>query len=196
MIKEALIMVDVQNDFCPNGSLAVTDGDSVVEPLNRMAEVIRAKGGLVFASRDWHRSDNTLHFAKWPEHCIQETEGAEFHKDLNLTGVEVISKGTENADDGYSAFQGKMADGGLLEDALRKAGVTRVLVGGLATDYCVSETAIDAVDEGFEVYLLQDACRAVNIHEMDGQRALDEMVKNGVKLSSSIREIERYVQHL
>lgn len=182
--KAALILVDVQNDFCPGGALAVNDGDKVVGPLNQMVDFALRKGWVAVASRDWHPAE-TKHFAAfgglWPPHCVQETWGAEFHPNLKVDQVIVVSKGMDPEDDGgYSAFDGKTDGGESLLDVLREADVEEVYVGGLATDYCVKATALSAVQAGFKVYFLADGSRAVNINPDDGAKAVEEMVRNRV----------------
>ena len=176
MTQKALVVVDVQNDFCPGGSLAVADGDQVVEPLNRMIRFARENIWEIYFSRDWHPAE-TKHFEKWPVHCVQNTRGAEFHPDLQFPkdpqDFQVISKGMGDADD-YSAF-----DGGMRPQA------DHLYVGGLATDYCVLWTANRARELGYEVTLLQNACRAVDIKPGDGQRALDQMRGNGVRIAAT-----------
>ncbi|HEX8685937.1 MAG TPA: isochorismatase family protein, partial [Pyrinomonadaceae bacterium] len=138
----ALIVVDVQNDFCPGGSLAVERGDEVVAPLNRLIEEFLRRGEPVYKSRDWHPA-RTKHFSAyggtWPAHCVQGTRGAEFHEDLSRDPrVRVVSKGLGD-EDSYSAF-----DGTTLAEDLRRQGIREVWVGGLATDYCVKNTVLDA----------------------------------------------------
>lgn len=186
---DALIIVDVQNDFCPGGSLAVNDGDSVVSPLNALQPVF----GVVVATRDWHPED-TIHFAKnhpegkgWPVHCVKETYGAAFHPELHIYHKTIkIYKGTDPHDaGGYSGFNGYSVNMKSLEEELRDNGVTRVFVGGLATDYCVKNTVLDALRLGFEVVLVTDAVRAVNINPDDGEKALSEMRAAGAKFMSS-----------
>ncbi|HLM56871.1 MAG TPA: nicotinamidase [Pyrinomonadaceae bacterium] len=178
--KRALIMVDVQNDFCPGGALGVAGGDEVVEPLNRLAEQFLARGDLVFKSRDWH-PESTKHFEQyggtWPVHCVRGTRGAEFHPALtDDPRVRVVSKGTGD-EDNYSAF-----DGTDLAAQLRGAGVREVWVGGLATDYCVKQTVLDALREGFRVVAVSDAMRAVDLRPGDSERALEEMRGAGARL--------------
>ena len=178
--KRALIVVDVQNDFCPGGSLAVERGDEVVAPLNRLIKEFLARGEPVFKSRDWHPA-RTKHFAAyggtWPVHCVQNTRGAEFHPDLlEDPRIRIISKGTGD-EDSYSAF-----DGTNLADLLRERGVTEVFVGGLATDYCVKNTVLDALREGFKVRALTEAMRAVNLQPGDDARALEEMRRAGAEV--------------
>jgi nicotinamidase/pyrazinamidase len=181
--RRALIVVDVQNDFCPGGSLAVERGDEVVAPLNRLIDEFLARGLPVYKSRDWH-PPHTKHFADhggtWPVHCVQDTRGAEFHPDLSQDPrVEVVSKGTGD-EDSYSAF-----DGTSLAEDLRRQGVREVWVGGLATDYCVKNTVLDALREGFRVRALSDAMRAVNLQPGDDTRALEEMRAAGAEVVDS-----------
>ncbi|MCX6020620.1 MAG: bifunctional nicotinamidase/pyrazinamidase [Chloroflexi bacterium] len=177
--SSALLIVDVQNDFCPGGSLPVPDGDQVVSVVNEYAERFAAAGLPVFASRDWHPAQ-TRHFGSgggiWPDHCVQDTWGAAFHADLRLPdGTLVISKGVDPEDDSYSAFEGKGPTGELLADLLKAQGVTHLFVGGLATDYCIRSTVLDATERGFQVTVLVDACRGVEVQPGDSARALDEM---------------------
>ncbi len=178
--KRALIVVDVQNDFCPGGALAVERGDEVVAPLNRLIEEFLERGDLVVKSRDWHPAV-TRHFkaygGTWPVHCVQHTRGAEFHRDLlDDPRIRVVSKGLGD-EDNYSAF-----DGTDLADLLREHGVREVWVGGLATDYCVKRTALDAIREGFRVVAVEDAMRAVNLRPDDSARALEEMRAAGAEI--------------
>lgn len=179
-VRRALIVVDVQNDFCPGGSLAVERGDEVVAPLNRLIEEFLSRGEPVYKSRDWHPS-TTKHFAAyggtWPVHCVQGTRGAEFHPELiEDPRVRVVSKGTGD-EDSYSAF-----DGTTLADSLRAEGVGEVWVGGLATDYCVKNTVLDALRAGFKVRALSDAMRAVNLRPGDDARAVEEMRGAGAEV--------------
>lgn len=183
--RDALVIVDVQNDFCPGGALAVADGDRVVPVLNRYAERFAGAGAPVFATRDWHPT-RTRHFKEhggaWPPHCVQGTRGAEFHPDLVLPpGADVVSKGMDPDEDAYSAFQAETADGLPFAAALGEHGVSRLFVGGLATDYCVKSTALDALKEGFEVVVLEDAVRAVNVKPGDGDQALGELRAAGAR---------------
>jgi len=178
--KQALIVVDVQNDFCPGGALAVADGDEVVPPLNKLISEFLKRGDPVFKTRDWHPS-KTKHFADfggtWPVHCVQGTKGAEFHADLTDDArIQVISKGLGD-ENSYSAF-----DGTDLAAQLRKLGVDEVLVGGLATDYCVKNTALDALKEGFAVKALKNAMRPADLQPGDGDRAIEEMRRAGAEL--------------
>jgi nicotinamidase/pyrazinamidase len=178
--KRALIVVDVQNDFCPGGALAVAEGDQVVAPLNKLIEEFLERGEPVFKSRDWH-PDKTKHFAAyggtWPVHCVQNTKGAEFHSDLiDNQHIRVVSKGLGD-EDSYSAF-----DGTDLALQLRRLGVEELWIGGLATDYCVKQTALDGLKEGFKVKALENAMRAVEVTPGDGERALAEMKAAGAEI--------------
>jgi nicotinamidase/pyrazinamidase len=184
-MAEALIVVDVQNDFCPGGALPVPEGDRVVPVLNAYLERAAPAGVRVYASRDWHPAE-TAHFVTgggpWPAHCVQGTAGAAFHPDLRLpAGAAIVTKGTGATDDGYSAFEGRLDDGRALADDLRAHGVTTVYVGGLATDYCVLQTALSARREGFDTVWLRDASLPVEAHPGDGQRAEDTMAAAGVR---------------
>lgn len=184
--KKALIVVDVQNDFCPGGSLAVANGDEVVAPLNKLIKEFLDRGEPVYKTRDWHPKQ-TKHFAvyggTWPVHCVQGTRGAEFHPGLSDDPrVTIISKGIDESADGYSGF-----DGTNLAESLREEGVEEVWVGGLATDYCVKHTVLDALREGFEVKVLADAMRAVNIKPDDGQQAIKEMREAGAEIVDQIK---------
>lgn len=179
--KKALLVVDVQNDFCPGGSLAVAHGDEVVPPLNKLISEFLDRDEPVYKTRDWHPA-KTKHFqafgGTWPVHCVQETHGAEFHQDLSDDPrATIISKGMNESADGYSGF-----DGTNLAQLLREEGVNEVWVGGLATDYCVKHTVLDALREGFEVKALADAMRAVNVNPDDGVRAVAEMRAAGAEL--------------
>lgn len=177
---DALLIVDVQNDFLPGGSLAVPGGNQIVPVINQYVGLMIDAGLPIFASKDWHPKNHcsfTNQGGQWPEHCVQNTYGAEFSSDLELPGnTVVILKGSDTAQDAYSAFQGTA-----LKTFLRKRGVKRVLVCGLATDYCVFKTVMDALKEGFQVTVLMDAVRAVNIHPNDGDFALVKMAKAGAK---------------
>ncbi len=180
-VKRALIVVDVQNDFCPGGALAVERGDEVVGPLNRLLKEFLSRGDLVVKSRDWH-PPRTKHFAAyggtWPVHCVQNTRGAKFHSDLiDDPRIIIVSKGLGD-EDNYSAF-----DGTGLASLLREHGVTEVWVGGLATDYCVKNTVLDALREGFKVKAVNEGMRAVNLQPGDGDRAIEEMRRAGADIT-------------
>jgi nicotinamidase/pyrazinamidase len=174
----ALVIVDVQNDFLPGGSLPVPGGDRVVEPLNRWIDMAMAAGVPVFATRDWHGEHHCSFRERggpWPPHCVQHTWGAEFAPGLCLpASATIVSKGSDPDRDAYSGFEGTE-----LGRALQVRRVRRVLVGGLATEYCVRNTVRDALARGFEVVLLRDAIRPVDLHPGDGARAEDEMMRRG-----------------
>lgn len=180
---DALLIVDVQNDFCPGGSLPVPEGDEVVPVLNRYARRFAKRGLPVIASRDWH-PERTAHFREgggpWPPHCVQDTEGAEFHPELDLpTGAMVVSKGMDPGDHGYSAFEAETDDGRPLTRALEDSGARRLFIGGLATDYCVRASVLDAARRGYKPVLLLDAIRGIDVEAGDMARALDEMIRAG-----------------
>ncbi len=183
--NQALLIVDVQNDFCPGGALPVPEGDEVVFVLNRYIESF-VRGKLpILASRDWHPL-KTKHFKPygglWPPHCIQNTPGAGFHPDLKLPPEAIIvSKGMDPASDGYSAFEATDAPGRLLGDLLHSLGIRDLFVGGLATDYCVRSSVLDALKHGLNVYVLTDAIKGVDVNSGDSQRAIDEMLACGAK---------------
>jgi nicotinamidase/pyrazinamidase len=185
----ALIVVDVQNDFAdPSGSLSVSGGERVVERANAEIERAIAGGAAVVYTQDWH-PQSTPHFARdggiWPVHCVAETWGAALHPDLRVAG-EVVRKGS-NGEDGYSGFTMRDPVSGeetptRLEGFLRERGITRVVVCGLATDYCVQATVLDALRLGLETTVLTDAIAAVNLQPDDGARALAAMAEAGAVL--------------
>jgi nicotinamidase/pyrazinamidase len=180
----ALLLVDVQNDFCPGGALAVPEGDQVVPVLNAWTRAFLAAGRPVFASRDWHPA-NSVHFVTgggpWPPHCVQGTPGADFHPGLEMPPeVVVLSKGMDPAESGgYSAFEATDAAGRTLAERLRQAGVRRLYVGGLATDYCVRASVLDALRAGLAVTVIGDGVRGVDVTPGDSARALEEMKAAG-----------------
>lgn len=181
---DALLVVDVQNDFLPGGALAVPCGDRVIPVINAYLHRFRLRGYPVFATRDWHPADHCSFLAEggpWPPHCIANTGGAGFPTDLALPAdLQPISKATARAPDSYSGFAGTD-----LADRLREAGVKRLFVAGLATDYCVLHTVCDALAEGFAVVLLVDAVRAVNARAHDGDAAIAEMTSRGAVSATS-----------
>lgn len=202
----ALILVDLQNDFMPGGALAVAEGDRVVPVANRLMP----RFPLVVATADWHPAEHAsfasnqpghnigdvieldgLSQILWPDHCVQGSEGAELHPGLDQTGIHhIIQKGTNPQIDSYSGFfdNGHRQSTGLA-DFLRANGVRRAFLLGLATDYCVKFTALDALDEGFETVLIEDGCRAVNLKPDDGAKAIEELRAKGAKIVSS-EEVE------
>ena len=178
-VGDALLIVDVQNDFCPGGALPVPDGDTIVAVLNKWIAAALQANVPVYASRDWHPSDHLSfapHGGPWPVHCVQDTPGAALRSDLQLPDdAVIIDKGIDPADEAYSVFANTD-----LAQRLGQAGVKRLRVGGLALDYCVRASVLDALKEGFAVHLIADATRAVNIEPSDGDKALDEMREAGV----------------
>ncbi len=186
----AVLVIDVQRDFCFGGALAVPAGDAVVPLLNDVLRRAADRRMPVYASRDWHPA-TTGHFVTgggvWPVHCVAGSNGARFHPDLRLPAdAAIISKGVDANEDGFSAFDGRLEDGTTLEESLRASGVTRLVVGGLATDYCVRATVLDALKKGWRVTLLTDAVSAVDLEPNDGARALEEMRAGGAVLQVSV----------
>jgi nicotinamidase/pyrazinamidase len=184
--RDALIVVDVQNDFCPGGTLAVPEGDHVVGVLNDWIARATAEDLPVVASRDWHPPGHCS-FADqggpWPEHCVRETAGAAFHPDLRLPrNALIINKGEAVEHDNYSAFD----DTGLA-DRLHARGVERVWIGGLAQDVCVRASVVDACEAGFDTHLIADATRAVDVSPGDGERALAAMRAAGARIETTAR---------
>jgi len=179
--QDALIVVDLQVDFCPGGALAVAEGDEVVAPVNRLLDI---PGWMKVATRDWHPADHTSFQAQggiWPVHCVADTPGAAFHPRMNAGVVEmVVSKAATREAEAYSGF-----DGTSLADDLKTEGIGRLFVCGLATDYCVKATALDARREGFEVVVVEDAIRAVNVEPEDGENAIEEMRAAGCAFALS-----------
>jgi nicotinamidase/pyrazinamidase len=189
---DALLITDFQNDFTPGGALAVVGGDEIAAPINRLTE----RFGFVVATRDWHPPDHGSFVGAdvdmdrwegtdppgiWPVHCVAETEGAELHPELDRSRVDVVlDKGQSPHSQGYSSFHGSG-----LADVLRARGVDRLYVTGLTTDYCVKNSVLDALREGFEVVVVEDAIRAVNVKEGDGDRALAEMRHAGAEVATS-----------
>jgi len=179
-VPEALVIVDFQNDFCPGGALAVAGGDTIAQRMNELAA--SGRYDLVVATRDWHPADHGS-FAEqggpWPVHCVQGSPGAQLHPALDQSKLDaVLDKGSDPATEGYSGFEGTALAG-----LLREHGIDRVTVVGLATDYCVKNTALDALREGFEVDIDTDAMRGVNVEPGDDQRAIEEMRAAGARVS-------------
>lgn len=176
--KSALILVDVQNDFCPGGALAVKEGDAVVPVLNRYIHLFSEAGAPIYATRDWHPADH-ISFAEqggiWPAHCVRESEGAAFHPALALPdSATLISKAQRQDEEAYSGFVGTD-----LAAHLRAQGIERLYVGGLATDYCVKSTVLDALREGFDTTFLADGSRGVEVNLGDIAAAEAEMSAAG-----------------
>ncbi len=184
----ALLVVDVQNDFCPGGALAVTGGDEIVGVLNDYVRHFSKRAEPVYFSRDWHPA-RTTHFrawgGKWPPHCVQESHGAAFHPALQVPSQAVIvSKGMDPDQDAYSAFHGVDAAGRPLAASLRAHAVETLYIGGLATDYCVRSSVLDALDAAFDTVLLVDAIRGIDLNPGDVQRAIDEMRTFGARMAT------------
>jgi nicotinamidase/pyrazinamidase len=175
---DVLLVTDIQNDFLPGGALAVAGGDEVVPVLNRYIGSFERNDLPVYATRDWHPPGHSSFEAQggpWPEHCVAGSHGAKFAASLKLPHyTRLISKATEQDREAYSSFQGTE-----LDSLLRATGIRRIFVGGIATDYCVLETVRDARRLGYEVMLLSDAIRAVDVQPGDGQRAVEEMIRLG-----------------
>jgi nicotinamidase/pyrazinamidase len=179
-MSRALLIIDFQNDFTSGGALAVPGGDEIAEPVKRLADQFEH----VFATRDWHPPDHASFETEggpWPVHCVQGTHGAELHPAMRDVEVDaIVDVGVERDDEGYSGFEKSK-----LADLLHEAGVAEVAVVGLATDYCVRASAIDACREGFETTVVTDAIRAVEVSPGDGERALEDMHRAGAKLATS-----------
>jgi len=187
--SSALLVVDVQNDFCPGGALAVEEGDQVVPRLNPWVERFAKAGRPIAYTRDWHPREHCSFREQggpWPVHCVQKTSGADLHPDLKVKGP-LFDKAFKADEEAYSGFGGFLVDANgrisnlSLADWLRGHGVKHVYIGGLTTDYCVRTTTLDALKEGFEATVLGDAIRAVNVHPDDGRRAVEEMKRAGAE---------------
>jgi nicotinamidase/pyrazinamidase len=193
--ESALLIVDVQNDFCQGGSLAVPGGDEIIPVINRYIRVFQKKGLPVIASRDWH-PPQTVHFETcggvWPVHCVQGSVGARFHPDLKLPdNVVILSKGMNpEKDDEYSDFHAVTEKGVPFPEFLMEQGINRLYVSGIATDYCVKSTVLDALSHGFSVTLLADAVRGVNLNPRDAEKAMEEMVAAGAAVAD-INSLEK-----
>ena len=175
---DALIIIDVQNDFLPGGSLAVPDGDKVVAPLNQYIQIFKKASLPIIASRDWHPVNHCSFVDQggdWPPHCVAGTTGAAFVEELLLpAAVPIISKAISPEKDSYSDFEDTD-----LDEQLRSLGVHRLFIGGIATDYCVLSTVLDGLQNGYSVFLLTDANRAVDVQPGDGDRAIEKMKRKG-----------------
>ena len=176
--NSAIIAVDIQNDFCPGGALPVPDGDAVVYSMNLYITKFSKMGLPVYFTRDWH-PQNHISFKTnggiWPEHCVQETYGAELHKKLLIPSrAVIISKGISPDNEGYSGFQGTD-----LDKRLKAKNIRQLFIGGLATDYCVKSTVLDALHAGFDVVFLSDASKGVDVNTGDSEQAIDEMLREG-----------------
>lgn len=179
-MKQAFIIVDVQRDFCKGGALAVSEGDSVIEPINKIVRFFEEKSAPVFLTRDWHPARHSSFSEQgglWPSHCVANTEGADWHEQLVVPQHAItISKGTSTHVDAYSGFSGTD-----LEERLRSLKVESVIVAGLATDYCVKNTVLDAIKAGFDTVLVLDAVKAVNVAPGDDSKAIEDMRNAGAR---------------
>jgi nicotinamidase/pyrazinamidase len=185
-MKQALIVVDIQRDFCPGGALPVANGDDVIPAVNELVVAFERAGLPIFFTRDWHPRDHVSFKAyggPWPPHCIRNTPGATFHPSLAIpSGAEVVDKGTLQGEDAYSGFQGTD-----LAQRLLDLGVGRIYVAGLATDYCVKNTVLDGAAKGFETYVIADCVKGVNLKQTDSATALRVMLSKGAKKTTSGR---------
>jgi len=182
-VKSALLVVDVQLDFCPGGSLPVPVGDAIIPVLNKYIKLFSGYNLPVFASRDWH-AGQTTHFKEfggnWPRHCVQDTKGAQFHPVLTLPGSAIIlSKGMSADGDSYSVFQAVDDQKTAFDALLRRRGITSLFIGGLATDYCVKWTVLDGLKLGYKTTLLLDAIKGVDVQPRDSEVAINDMVRLG-----------------
>jgi nicotinamidase/pyrazinamidase len=183
--KKALLLVDLQNDFCPGGALGVPEGDKIIPAINKYIKIFAKKKLPVFATRDWHpvRSKHFKDFGGlWPVHCVQNSKGAQFHPELKLPkGVVLLYKGMDPGKDSYSAFQAENEAGMTLPKLLNLLSINELYIAGLATDYCVRFTTRDAIKQGFKVKILIDAIKGVDLKPKDSENAIKEMVKRGAK---------------
>lgn len=184
-IKKAMLIVDVQNDFCPSGALGVPGGDRIVPVINKYVKFFTKKGFFIFATRDWHPV-RTKHFKDfggiWPAHCIQNSKGAEFHPKLFLPkGTIFLHKGMDSEKDSYSAFHAEDDRGMGFLKLLNMLGVQEIFIAGLATDYCVKFSTRDAIKHGFKVKILIDAIKGVDLKPGDSERAIQDMLKHKAK---------------
>lgn len=183
--KKALIIVDVQNDFCPGGALGVPEGHKIVPVINKYIKIFIKNKSPVFATRDWHPV-RTKHFKDfggvWPIHCLQNSKGAVFQPDLRLPKDTILLyKGMDPDKDAYSAFQAEDTTGIGLYNLLKRLDVRELYIAGLATDYCVKHTAIDALKHGFKVKILTDAIQGVDLKPGDSEEAIKKIIKMGAK---------------
>jgi nicotinamidase/pyrazinamidase len=185
MSGKALILIDVQRDFCPGGSYPVPAGDEVVSPLNTMIQLAKEQGWKILASRDWHPK-STQNMEGWTAHCIENTQGAEFHPELKIDdSITIISKGNQDlSDKHYSAFNGDFIS---LKEELDAASIKELYIGGLATDYCVKNTALDSVENGYKTFIFTDACRGI-FRRKTQEEVLNELKAAGVHLTT-IQEV-------
>ena len=190
MLKAALVVVDVQRDFCPGGALAVPHGDTILPALNDVITTFSKSHFPVVFTRDWHPSNHCSFKERggpWPRHCVARSTGAKFHSRLKVPrGSIIVSKATGPNSEAYSGFQGTN-----LQNRLKRLGVTTLFVGGLATDYCVKQTALDALDAGFDVRVMTDCVKGVNLRKKDSSSALRMIAKHGGVLTKSTVAIKK-----
>lgn len=182
MENSALLLVDLQNDFCPGGALAVPEGDRVAVVANRISDLF----GFVVASQDWH-PPNHVSFrdrgGPWPPHCIQGSSGADLHPALDQSRIDlVVRKGSNPDRDAYSAFEAMDETGRTLDEILKNRKIDTLFIAGLATDYCVRASALDGITNGYRVYIVRDAVGAVEVNHGDGDQALEEIVRRGGRI--------------
>ena len=171
----ALLIVDLQNDFLPGGALPAPEGNKIIPEINRIMD----KFDVVIASKDWH-PENSIHFDRWPPHCVRNTEGADFPEGLNAEKIQAeFLKGTGDRDDGYSAFEATSAN---LDAFLRGKNITRLFLAGLTTEYCVKATALDAIKNGYQTFVITNATAGVKAEPGDEERAYREMQEAGIKV--------------
>ena len=171
-MKTALLIVDVQNDFCPGGALPTPQGDMVVPVINKLMD----KFDLIIASRDWHPED-TIHFNRWPVHCVKGSHGADFPSDLKREKlIQIFEKGTGSKDDGYSAFEATNKN---LAEYLKEKEVNELYIAGLTAEYCVKSTVLNALKNGFKTFVIKDAVEGIRENENDFDNALEEMKNAG-----------------
>ncbi|HEX5940442.1 MAG TPA: nicotinamidase [Dehalococcoidia bacterium] len=181
---DALIVTDVQNDFCPGGSLGVPEGDRIAARMTEVAKSFQDRGARIFATQDWHPTGHSSFQEQdgpWPIHCVQGSHGADFHPNLHLPeGTVVIRKGSDPKVDAYSGFLDSD-----LDQRLKEAGVRRLFVGGIATEYCVLNTVLDAIKNGFEAVVLEDVSAAINVNPGDEKAAYARMREAGATVTTS-----------
>ncbi|MEM4409602.1 MAG: nicotinamidase [Candidatus Caldarchaeum sp.] len=181
--EDALIIVDLQNDFCAGGALEVPGANQVIPIINTYIEKFKSAGGRIFATRDWHPRNHSSFKSMggpWPPHCVQGTHGAKIHSDVKLPfEAEIVNKGVGREQEGYSGFEAT----GLAEE-LRARGIKRLFIGGLAIDYCVKHTVLDGLNNGFEVVYLDDASRGVEVSPGDVKKAIREMAEKGARIAT------------
>ncbi len=181
--KIALILVDIQNDFCTGGSLAIPDGEAVVGPANALIEHAGRQGWPVFLTRDWHPPNHVSFQAAggpWPPHCVANTDGARFHPELKIPrDAVIVSKATSQNSDAYSGFEGTD-----LNVHLEADGAEQLIIAGLATEYCVKNTVLDGLEAGYSVDVVREGIRAVNVEPDDEQKALNEMKRSGARIAT------------